>query len=224
MPIQTFVNHVGATLYAGDHPTRIAALEHCAANGVPLDDVVLAGETLDGARVSGLHAPRADLRGSSCLGWIADRAVGGRVLELSAAQLGGCPFDGAALTHANLLCTRPTSFRVETGANTNLRGCDWSACPDVIVLPVRDDQVGKVIALRNGTGWKVHAGERGVLTEAQAKVTLAARPEYTAALAWLDSAEGVAAKAAIDARPAGTGPVVRPTPPAGGKSGVTDVR
>lgn len=215
MAIQTFQTATGAVLYSGDHVSRIAALEFCALNGVYLGGVVLAGETLNGANVSGLQAPDADLQGALCRNWVADRLVGGRMLELSAARLQGAIITGT-LTFANLACTQPTGFRAETGANTRLRGCDWSLCPDVIVLPVRDDHVGKVIALRNGTGWKVHAGARGVLAEAQAKVTLAARPEYAAAMAWLDTQEAIDAKATIDGRPVGTGGVVRPTAGGGG--------
>lgn len=203
----------GRVLYTGDHANDAAALTHCAANGISLNRADLRNRNLDGANVSGLIAPKADLRGASCRNWTADRRVGGRVCELSAAILEGAVITGT-LTVANLACTQPTAFRAETGAETRIRGCDWSRCPDVLVLPTPREEVtrtGKCIALRNGVGWKVHAGARGVLTEAQAKVTLAALPEYAAAMAWLDTPEATAAKAAIEARPAGSGTVTRPS-------------
>lgn len=202
--------YTNAVIVSGALPTVLAEVLAGILAGVDFAHADFRGVIFDGADISGLWAPHADFEGASMRNVTANRAVLGRVLELSSASLQGCVITGT-LTHANLACTHPTAMRAELGANTRIRGVDWSDCPDVIVLPVRDDAVGKVIACRNGTGWKVHAGARGVLSEAQAKVTLAARPEYAAALAYLDSAEGVAAKAAIDARPVGTGPVVKPT-------------
>lgn len=207
--------HTNAVIISGALPTVLAEVLAGILAGVDFAHADLRGVVFDNQDISGLWAPGADFTGASMVNVTANRAVLGRVLELSSASLQGCTITGT-LTHANLSCTHPTAMRAELGPNTRIRGCDWSDCPDVIVLPVRDDAVGKVIALRNGTGWKVHAGDRGVLSEAQAKVTLAARPEYAAAMTWLDSAEAVSAKAAIEARPVGTGPVVKPTAPAGG--------
>jgi hypothetical protein len=194
----------GRVLYTGDHADDAAALTHCASAGVDLTRADLSNRVLDGANVSGLIAPKCDLRGASCRNWVADRLVNRRTCELSASLLQGATITGV-LTHANLACTQPTRFRAETGPGTRLRGVDWSACPDVIELPVPHREklaTGRVIALRNGTGWKVHAGDRGVMTEAQAKVTLAERPEYADALAYLDSDECLRLKAEIEAQPA----------------------
>jgi hypothetical protein len=133
--------------------------------------------------------------------------VNGRTCELSASLLQGARISSAAFTHANLSCCgAPAAFRVEPGPNLRLRGVDWSQCPDVIELPVAKrerDRVGRVLAVRNGTGWKVHAGTRGVMTEATARTTLAAVPEYAETLAYLDSAECTQRKSEIEARPAG---------------------
>lgn len=199
----------GRVLYTGDHASDAAALTHCAANGVDLTRADLSNRTLDGANVSGLIAPKCDLRNSSCRNWTADRRVGGRVCELSASLLQGATISGV-FTAANLACTQPTRFRAETGANTRLRGVDWSQCPDVIELPVtrrERDRVGRVVALRNGTGWKVHAGERGVMTETDARTQLATNADYAPALAYLDSQECLARKAEIEARPASAEPI-----------------
>jgi hypothetical protein len=203
----------GRVLYTGDHASEAAALTHCAANGVDLTRADLSNRTLDGANVSGLIAPKCDLRNSSCRNWTADRRVGGRVCELSASMLQGAVITGT-LTHANLACTQPTALRAELGANTRIRGCDFSRCPDVLEL-LKSQRVGVVIACRNGTGWKVHAGDDGCMTEAQAKTALGARPEYAQAMAWLDSAEAAQAKAAIEARPVGSGTVVKTAPSEG---------
>jgi hypothetical protein len=203
----------GRVLYTGVHADDAAALTHCAANGVNLTRADLSGRTLDGANVSGLIAPKCDLRGASCRNWVADRLVSGRACELSASLLQGAVITGT-LTYANLACTQPTALRAELGPNTRIRGCDWSLCPDVLEPPIPRavrDRVGRVVVARNGTGWRVHAGDDGCMTEAQAKVTLASRTEYAQALEWLDSAEAATAKAAIEARPVGSGAVVKPS-------------
>lgn len=200
----------GRVLYTGDHASDAAALTHCAANGVDLTRADLSNRTLDGADVSGLIAPKCDLRRSSCRGWIADKVVNGRVCELSASMLQGAIITSSAFTHANLECTQPTSFRCNVGPGTRLRGVDWSRCPDVIELPVSRrelDRVGRVVACRNGSsGWKVHAGRRGVFAETDARAQLAAEADYAPLVAYLDSAECAARKAEIEARPAGAEP------------------
>lgn len=218
MPILTINRRAdagGGVLFSRDVANDAALLTHCAANGIDLTRADLSGRTWDGANISGLIAPKSDLRNASLRNVVADRLVAGRTCELSGSMLTGAIITSSAFTHANLACcSSPLGFRVEPGPSLRLRGCDWGACPDVLELPIsraERTRTGKALALRNGTGWRVHAGERGVLTEAQAKVTLAALPEYAAAMAWLDTPEATAAKAAIDARPAGSGTVTKPS-------------
>jgi hypothetical protein len=200
--------------------TDAAAIAHCATNAIDLTRANLSGCDFDGADISGLWAPKSDLRNSTLRNVTANKIVNGRMCELSASMLQGAIITGT-MTHANLACCgSPLGFRVTPGPQLRVRGIDW-ACPDVIVHTVRDDAVGKVISLRNGTGWRVHAGDRGVLTEAQAKTQLAQSADptiaakYAPVIAWLESAEGLAAKATIEARPAGTGTVVKPAADAG---------
>lgn len=197
----------GRTLYQGDHDSPGEAVAHCAAQGIALDGADLRGYVLDGQDLSGLFAPNCDLTGASLVGVVANRLVKGRQLELSAALLDGAVIEDCDFAVANLSCTRPTTFkRCVVDSTTRLRGIDWSDCSDVIVLPVKDDRVGKVVALHDGRTWNVHAGERGVLAEALAKQTLEALPndqdigrKYQTAFAYLESPEGQQRKAAIEA-------------------------
>jgi hypothetical protein len=202
----------GRVLYTGDHVSEAAALTHCAANGVDLTRADLSNHTLDGANVSGLIAPKCDLRNSSCRNWTADRTVAGRTCELSASLLQGAVITGT-LTFVNLECTQPTTFRCNVGPATRLRGADWSQCPDVIELPVTRrelDRVGRVVACRNGSsGWKVHAGERGVFTETDARTQLATEADYAQLLAYLDSPECAQRKTEIEARPVAAEPAAK---------------
>jgi hypothetical protein len=202
--IITILDGAGEQVYRGDHADLRAAVVHCAASRISLAGADLRATVLDDADLTGLWAPNCDLRGASCQ---RVRMTGPRVAELSASLLQDCDFAGAVMPYVNLACTKITRFhRVQLGDQSRIRGCNWSACPDVIVLPVRDDNAGKVIALRNGIGWKVHSGDRGgCKPEAEAKQLLTmlpdrtARERYVAAFAYLESAEGLASKAAIDA-------------------------
>lgn len=212
----TIRDRSGNTLRVGVAATVQLEVLACIAADVALPLADFRGVNFDGLDLSGLQAPEADFTGGSMLNITANKLVRGKPLELSAALLQGVPITGT-LTVANLACTRPTMLRADMGPSTRIRGCDFSGCPDVLVLPVKDDQVGVVISFRNGAGWKIHAGDRGVLTEAQAKTQLAQNADatiaakYAPAVAYLESAEGVQAKATIDARPIGTGAVVKPT-------------
>lgn len=212
----TINNRAGVPIRVGVAATVPLEVLACIAADVSLAGADLRNVVLDGLDLSGLQAPEADFTGGSMKGITANKLVNGKMLELSAAQLQGVPITSTTPLLVNLACTHPTAFRADLAATSVIRGVDWSECPDVIVLPVKDDTVGKVIAFRNGSGWKVHAGAKGVLAEATAKSTLASDPKYTAAMAWLDTPEAVAAKAAIDARPVGSGTVVKP---AGGAQG-----
>lgn len=208
MPVQTYrertVNGVqGPVIHTGNYASRAAGVVFCAANGIALPYVHLVGDVLDDCDLSGLQAPGADLRGASCRRIIANKLVNGLPLNLAAAQLQGCLLGNAPLTHVDLSCTHPTAFRrVQLGALARLRGVDWADCPNVLVLPVRDDQVGRAVVFYDGVNVQVHAGERGVLNEAAAQTTLEALPNgtqaqrYRDAFAWLASSAGAAARAA----------------------------
>jgi uncharacterized protein YjbI with pentapeptide repeats len=196
--------------------TDAAALAFCAANAIDLKGANLSGCDFNGADISGLWAPNSDMRNCTFRNAVANRAVGGRICEVSASMLQGSIITGT-LTHANLACCgAPLGFRVTPGPQLRVRGIDWSSCPDVLLLPVRDDRVGRVIAVSNSVSWRVHAGERGVLTEAEARTQLAQNADtalaarYSPSLTWLEGTDGVAAKATIDGRAAGTGTVIRP--------------
>lgn len=203
--IITYLDRAGRVLYTGDHADEAEAAAHCARQRVSLAGADLRGVVWDGADLSGIRCEHSDMRGASLRGVT---ATGPRDAEFSACVFDADTVISGTMTHANFACAgTPGRFRVETGPRTRLRGCNWDACPDVIRMPVRDDRVGQVYAMRNGTGWKVCAGERGVMAEAQAKTVLCALPDvgarYVAAFAYLESPEVVQRKAEIEARPDG---------------------
>jgi len=200
---------LGRVLFTGDFPSEADAAAHCARQSISLAFADLRNVVWDGADISGLRAENSDFTGASLRNI---RATGPAIAEFSA-----CLFDAATeitgqLTHVNFACSSaPGVFRVDAGTRVRMRGCNWDACQDVIKLPVRDDAAGQVYAVINGAGWKVHAGERATLLEADAKMLLTALPgvgaQYAQAFAYLESPEVVQRKAEIEARPAAAAPL-----------------
>ena len=199
----TIRNRAGVVIHSGALATVELEVMACIVGGISLAEADLRGVNLAGRNLAGLFAPGCDLTGANLSNITAN---GPGVLELSAAELVDIDWRGATLNVAKLDCTAPNRFAgVTVGPQCRLAGVNWSRCPDVIVLPVRDDRaLGKVVAMRNGGTWRVHAGARAVGAEATAKAALEALPgadgqKYREAFAWLEGPEGQSKKAEVAA-------------------------